>query len=471
MNRPACRIGFCLLLVIVPLLYGSPGCQSSRPASALFEQVWSDFDQTYSYFTYKNIDWDAVKDQYRAEFEQDMTGDEFAVKINEMLQVLHDWHVYVQKPGGEWLGYNGSYETNYPEKLSFQYTQSGEFQELGNGVIYHAWLQDNIAYIDVETLDTDAFKAVSDQDIESMFETYASAEGMIIDIRANGGGNEANAVKIASRFTDESLKYGYVTIRSGSGHDDFDDPIDKVLEPSTGTHFEGNAVCLTGQRVMSSGEWFTLMMKVCPNVTLIGDTTRGASGNPKDFSLSNGVIYTVPTWVAYTADGQIIEDNGIAPDVAISAGQSYDDSHDYVLEYAIAHLTGGSPPSLPTSTTTSVPAGTATTTTTTAAATTTVPSDGSPVIDEVTVQYITNDYSAPEPYYAIYCQAHDTDGGWVLFWYWDWTGDQIADHTSMDGFLLVSESLLEKGQYTWYVQVMDDEDNLSEIEPFSFTVQ
>ena len=90
---------------------------------------------------------------------------------------------------------------------------------------------------------------------------------------------------------------------------------------------------------MSSAEWFTLMMKVCPNVTLIGDTTRGSSGNPKGFKLPNDVSYTVPTWMAYTDQQEEFEDVGIEPDIQIEATSSFDGSHDYVIERAIAELT------------------------------------------------------------------------------------------------------------------------------------
>ncbi len=441
------------------ILYGLAGCKQVPPASELFEQAWSDFDQTYSYFSYKNVDWDAVKTQYAPQFTDDLSADEFAVTLNNMLQVLHDWHVAVQKPGGEWIGYNGSIETNYPAKLAAQYTRDGEYTNLGDGVIYHAWLSDNIAYIDVETLDTNSFKSVSDQDIENLFQTYQSADGMIIDIRANSGGNEANAEKFASRFTDRTRTFGYVKYRQGSGHDDFGELIEKTLEPSSGTRFSKKAVCLIGQRVMSSGEWFTLMMKACPTVTLIGDTTRGASGSPKDFSLANGVSYSVCTWMAYTYDNTVIEDNGIAPDIAVSPQASYDDSHDYVLERAISYLTGKSTTTTaPASTTTTVPAAPATTTTTAAAV------SDSPVISSFTVSPATG--QAWVDTFTFTCSASDPDG--IAGYWWDIDGDSggnvnlswYFDMETVENTLTVPDEMglinyWYAGTYTAYVVAWD----------------
>jgi len=342
----------------------SDGDTASSPTLAAFDELWNRFNDEYSYFSYKGIDWDDVKSRYRSNFEEDLSADVFAQRIGEMLNELHDWHVWVQAPGADAIGYSGSYETNAPQQLITSYTLNNDvYEKIGDNVFFHAWLHDNLAHIVVVTIETTPFQSVSDEDIESLFATYAGAAGMVIDIRYNNGGNENNAAKIASRFTDESFVYGYTETRNAPTDDNgdpnpnydpsigFNAPEPNTLEPSTGTHCNGPVVCLIGKKCMSSAEWMTLMMKGC-GATLIGDTTRGASGFPKTFTIaSNGVTYAVSRWIAYTAQsgelGEVIEDNGIAPDegYAIPAGEgegnSYDDTHDYVLEKAIEKLTSG----------------------------------------------------------------------------------------------------------------------------------
>jgi C-terminal processing protease CtpA/Prc len=54
----------------------------------------------------------------------------------------------------------------------------------------------------------------------------------------------------------------------------------KTLQPSATNPFRGPVVALVGQRTMSSGEWFALMIRACANGRLVGDRTRGASGPP-----------------------------------------------------------------------------------------------------------------------------------------------------------------------------------------------
>ena len=357
-------LGLCLVLLSLTLLTGQV-CSSSPPGGddgtnngvgpgdgddgtdddgdgddqatgtlALFDEVWNEFDQTYSYFVYKGIDWDALRTQYRPNFEQELSGNEFADELANMLRELEDLHVNVQQPDGSYVEvYTRDAAQNYTTTPRNRYAPDG-YQTLGDNVIHHGLLENNVAYIRVDTLSTDAFEPISDADIEDLFVNYADANGMIIDIRPNNGGNENNAMKFASRFIDEPVVYGYYQYRNGPGHDDFDSVEEKVLEPSTGTHYYGLVICLIGERCLSSAEWFTLMMRA-GGAVLIGDTTRGSSGNPQTFTLSNDVSYSVPRWIAYTDDMEEIEDRGIDPAFPIAPEDSFDESADYVVEEAL----------------------------------------------------------------------------------------------------------------------------------------
>ena len=60
------------------------------------------------------------------------------------------------------------------------------------------------------------------------------------------------------------------------------------------------------------------MMKALPHCTTLGQPTRGASGNPSPIKLPNGVEVWYSRWVAMDADGNPIEDAGVAPDVAFA---------------------------------------------------------------------------------------------------------------------------------------------------------
>jgi Peptidase family S41 len=76
---------------------------------------------------------------------------------------------------------------------------------------------------------------------------------------------------------------------------------------------------LIGRFCASSNESFIAAMQQLPHVTLIGDTTGGATANAQTFLLGGGWSYTVSRWIEYTVSGQVIEDQGIAPSVPIQA--------------------------------------------------------------------------------------------------------------------------------------------------------
>ena len=70
---------------------------------------------------------------------------------------------------------------------------------------------------------------------------------------------------------------------------------------------------------MSSGEALVTMMRTLSHVTLVGMTTRGASGNPKPVELPglNARVY-FSTWVDMLPDGEIFEGRGISPDIEVN---------------------------------------------------------------------------------------------------------------------------------------------------------
>jgi hypothetical protein len=335
-----------LVLLSLTLLTGQqctptiPGGETLSSASAnlaAFDQAWSDFDQYYSYFGYKGIDWDAAYDYYAPYFAEALTPSQFAERFQEVVNELDDWHVWVKAPGTDYLGYQAAYDTNAPTQLIASYAQGGAYTSVGNA-IRHARVGNNLAHIVVTTLESGSWQSITDDAIGNIFTQYQDAAGMIIDLRYNSGGNEENAKRIVARLVNEETTYGYTETRNGPDHDDFDPAVAHSLTPSDRLHYNGPIVCLIGQKCMSSAEWFTLMMQRA-GATLIGDRTRGASGNPREFGpLSNGVTYAVSTWIAYTADGDIIENAGVYPDIYIAPEESFDATHDYVLEAAVDQL-------------------------------------------------------------------------------------------------------------------------------------
>lgn len=311
----------------------------ATPSPDWFDQVWRDFDYNYSHFETKGIDWNAVRVGYEPQFMQDMNEADFLDLLAQMLAELHDLHVWLFDSAGEVVEvYSRPATPNYPNFYPDGVVQMGSYP------LWHGMLDGNIAFISIETFESSKWEGLRTGEVDDLFATYAGADAMIVDVRFNNGGDENIARVFASHLTDSSYVYGYHRSKiSSPDHNEFGDFVEHRIDPAENAPFLNPAACLIGERNMSSAEWFVLMMKENPrSITLIGDTTRGSSGSPQEYSLPGGIKYYIPSWEAYRADQTTpIEDVGIAPDPGfeLSPEASYSADRDFVIERAIDALT------------------------------------------------------------------------------------------------------------------------------------
>lgn len=341
------------LLVLLPLCGAAGNACGSRdsptgpstvpPAdfSAQFDSLWSTFDREYSYFEHKGIDWNALRTTYcpRAIAAADQPG--FIGIIREMLGHLHDSHVVVRDPAGATLPtYDPQYFINWDRTVwETHRARAGWTQgqsDWGYGVL------DGVPIILIGGWGSSSIRTA---DFDAAFERFRSAPALVLDVRMNGGGNDQLALEIAGRFARTSVVFGSVKFRNGPSHSDFGPLMTRVLNPRGPWQYEGSVLLLIGRRCLSSNESFIEAMRQLPNVTLAGDRTAGSSGNPGTFPLTSGWSYTVSRWIAYTADNQVIEDAGIAPDVFVPATASdFMQGRDPVLDWALQRATTSQSP-------------------------------------------------------------------------------------------------------------------------------
>jgi C-terminal processing protease CtpA/Prc len=168
-----------------------------------------------------------------------------------------------------------------------------------------------------------------------MGETWA----LIVDLRFNGGGGEDLAQAIAGRFTDERRVYSTSQYRDGPKPDNLGQRIERVFEPRGPWRYAAPVVLLQGRKTLSSAESMALMFAQCPQVTTLGDSTGGSSGNPRSIQLECGITVNQPRWLDRDPEGNPIEHVGVAPEVRIEAApEAFDDTRDPVLEAALARL-------------------------------------------------------------------------------------------------------------------------------------
>jgi hypothetical protein len=331
-----------LLFVLLALgAFASTACDSSSPTApsapandfgAQFDSLWTTFDREYSYFDHKRIDWRALRDAYRPRALA--AGDQFGFisVVREMLENLHDQHVVLRNPsGGSLATYDPRFFVNWDRTVWQQYINRAGWTQGQSSWGYG--MLDGVPYFAIEGWNASSIRAA---DFDVALERFRSAPRLILDVRMNPGGDSSLAFEIAGRFVPSSTVAANARFRSGPSHADFGPLQPLVVNPRGAWHYTGAITLLVGRRCASSNELFIAALRQLPNVRVVGDQTAGSSGNPGTFPLANGWSYTVSRWITSLADGQVIEDVGIAPHVFVPAtAGDFMQGRDPVLDWAL----------------------------------------------------------------------------------------------------------------------------------------
>ncbi|MEO7997062.1 MAG: S41 family peptidase [Gemmatimonadaceae bacterium] len=316
--RRVCQIAAfgCAALFGISACTTAPRQRVAPSYEAQFDLIWSEYDRVYPAFAYKNVtadDWNNLRTRYRPRAAAARTEDEFISIMLDMLRPLRDVHAWFVDPKGVVV------PTYVPTALenfdAARWTRA--LRDVGYIAHGNAWGEATIggfAYLYIATWGAQQIDTTA---LDLALLRYRDAPGMIIDVRTNGGGSDATAFAFASRFAEKSYVVSYVRVRNGSNHDDLTPEQARRISPRGPFQYSKPVVVLAGRGGFSANETFVAAMRELPQVTVIGDTTGGASGNPKSYALGNGWRFTVPRWMEFGPDRQPIEWKGVAPSVAI----------------------------------------------------------------------------------------------------------------------------------------------------------
>jgi hypothetical protein len=298
----------------------------------VFDTVWEAFDREYAMFVVKPaVDWPKLRERYRPQAQGVKDDRQLAELLALMLAHLEDLHVSVQVAGVDIPVYNRNRPHN--ANRTALPVHVGKVTAIGRDVSW-AITNDRIGYIAIDGLvDRDLPRAVREA-----LENMDSTRGLILDLRANGGGSEPLAAEIAGWFLDRERVYAKSQYRNGPRHTDLGSPKARVIQPKSPWHYVAPVIVLQGQRTMSSAEDFVLMLSRAPQVTTMGDRTAGSSGNPRLLNAGAGITVMLPRWNDLDAEGKSIDAVGIAPGVVVGVGGDFSGDADPVLAAALKRL-------------------------------------------------------------------------------------------------------------------------------------
>lgn len=300
-----------------------------------FEAMWKILDEHYCFFDYKNkeygLDWGEVHDRYAGMLSPSMTHSQLFDVLARMSYELRDGHVnlYASHDVARYGRWFDDYPANYSDSLERIYLGRAEDYMLAGGLKYRI-LDDNVAYVRCATFEAD----FGDGSLHELVRQLGLCDGLILDVRSNGGGMLTAARSLASLFVNEETVVGYMCHKSGPGHDDFSTPQAVRVSPAKGLRWQKPVAVLVNRRTYSAANSFVSYLKGRPGVTIVGDRTGGGSGMPFTSELPNGWILRFSACPMFDSQMRQTE-MGIEPDIKVDiSAADVRDGKDTIIETA-----------------------------------------------------------------------------------------------------------------------------------------
>ncbi|MFB6890060.1 S41 family peptidase [Kitasatospora sp. NPDC056327] len=313
-------------------------CRQPAPQDPLsvFDRFWATFEENYPFFAAKGIDWHAEGARARAGITPATTADQLEEVFAGLLRPLGDAHVALGRKEADGgyrlaLGVLRPGTREYDDREKEQAARAVATQLLapertfGRGRLGVGELPGGIGYLRVSAFDGyvedgpyQDHAAELDRALDLLLAHPERLNGLVIDLRLNGGGSDELGLRIASRLTERPfLAYRKVARNDPADPTRFTAPQPSVVRPAPGTtRFDGPVALLTAGSTISAGETFTqAMAERRPAPVRVGENTQGVFSDIMFKPFSGDFVALLPNEKFLTRDGGTFDGPGIPPDV------------------------------------------------------------------------------------------------------------------------------------------------------------
>ncbi|WP_430456467.1 serine hydrolase [Rheinheimera sp.] len=315
-----------------------------------FEFFWQDIQQYYAFTTERQLNWEQLYRDYQPKF-ANASAEQQQQYYQEIIARFGDAHLVLSSPDQPAIqgyarrglfaqveadGAAGDSDSLFSQlelyhQLLQQQTDAllltpGLQQTKASAALQYGMLPGEIGYLRLNQLSglsqqdpTSTAPSVWLQFAKDDINTAAAAmqelqpwlaqtKGLVLDLRFNQGGFDAVALQIASQFNAEARVIGSKGLRSGSQHQ-------LKLAASTTPYLKPLQV-LAGGSTVSAGEVLTLALQSLPQATIVGEPTHGSLSDALTHQLPNDWTLTLSNERYQDPAGQLLEVQGVLPDVA-----------------------------------------------------------------------------------------------------------------------------------------------------------
>jgi hypothetical protein len=310
------------------------GDSGAADAVRAFDVFWSTFAENYNSTARKNINWAAVRDQYRPKVTQDTESGQLFDILRAMVIPLGDTHVGLKGRGHkEYEGLRpGTREidsklTSAAVDNHLRALGATQFLTFADGAISYTDLPGGRGYLRFNSFEdynksSDSFPASEAEMTRALNAVFtparvAALHSLVLDLRNNEGGDDPLTLDLAGHLTDRPyLAYTKAPRNDANDPNKYGRTQPVNVVPSAGSRFTGPVHLLVSDMTVSAGETFVLaMMSRDPAPTRIGTTTQGVFSDTLDRTLPNGWEFNLGNERYLGPDGKSYEGSGIPPTV------------------------------------------------------------------------------------------------------------------------------------------------------------
>lgn len=203
-------------------------------------------------------------------------------------------------------------------------------------------LDGNVGYIALNSFENESvLKEFTDN-----FDQINKTDALVIDVRANGGGNSFYGDRILSHLTDQPFQTArwrsrsFRALRKASGIEaDWFGEDGEWIKPNGKKFYAKPIVLLIGSRTFSAAEDFAMQFDFMRRGLLVGEATGGSTGQPVSFALPGGGGARICAKRDTYPNGKKFVGIGILPSINASPKISdFVNNKDSVLEAALREL-------------------------------------------------------------------------------------------------------------------------------------
>ncbi len=325
-----------------------------------FEVFARTLSDHYAFMALNGIDWPGLYEQQRAKILEEPTELRLYEVLEETLELLGDNHGYLQADPDFYLRQQSSRgEPETPDESADQ-REYGDFEianlvsktflsrELTEQSTLMRWgmFDEHTGYVQIKAMwlfaeleiprsmiaqmgyvdaYAETFQAMDEgtyieKEVEGvrkvMKQVMADLGGsgrIILDIRFNGGGQDAVSFEILSHFNDTRRKVALERLKGPDGLG----PVQEVWLEAGDAPFLKPVYLLTSPQTGSAAETLALASLSLPHVRRVGTATSGALSTALEKKLPNGWDFALSNELFTDLDGAIYENRGIPVDIEL----------------------------------------------------------------------------------------------------------------------------------------------------------